>query len=135
VRVALNGKQSSTSKVVSIALRLIKKDVPLCKLVVSYADCDQDHIGTIYQASNWYFTGKVNVNTVSGFIVNGVKKHNKSIHSMGIKQSLEDIRKYLDPNAQKFVTKGKLKYLYPLCDDMIELCENLKKPYPKKDVK
>jgi hypothetical protein len=132
VRVALNGKQSSTSKVVGIALKLIKKDVPLCKMVVSYADCDQEHIGTIYQATNWYFTGKMNVNTVSGFIINGVKRHNKSVHGMGVKQSLDSVRKYLDPKAEKFVTKGKLKYIYPLDKNMIQLCKSLSKEYPKK---
>ena len=55
VRVALNGKQGSTSKAVSISLRLLKKDAPLAKMVVSYADSEQGHFGTMYQASNWYF--------------------------------------------------------------------------------
>ena len=41
VRVALNGKQECTSKAVAMSLKQLRKDCPLCKLVVSYADCDQ----------------------------------------------------------------------------------------------
>lgn len=132
-RVALNGKQESTSKAISIALRLIKKDVPLCKLVISYADCDQNHIGTIYQATNWYFTGLVQKNRLFGFMVNGKKKHKKSVHSLGIPQNIENVRKYLDPKAERVITRGKLKYIYPLDKSMIKLCKELSRPYPKKE--
>lgn len=38
VRVALNGKQDCTSKAIAISLKLLKRDCPLVKLVVSYAD-------------------------------------------------------------------------------------------------
>ena len=75
VRMALNGKQESTSKALSISLKLIKKDVPLCKLIVSYADKDQNHIGTIYQATNWVYQCTVNENTIGAFIINGKKTH------------------------------------------------------------
>ena len=59
VRVALNGKQVATSQVVAASIKRIKKDVPLCKLIVSYADIDQAHKGIIYQATNWYYVGKI----------------------------------------------------------------------------
>ncbi len=52
VRIALNGKQSNVSEPLSIALKLIKKHVPLCKLIVSYADWKQWHVWWIYQATN-----------------------------------------------------------------------------------
>ena len=54
-RMALNGKQESTSKAMSIAIKLIKQKNPTVKLLISYADKGQEHIGTIYQATNWYF--------------------------------------------------------------------------------
>jgi hypothetical protein len=53
VRMALNGKQESTSKALSISLKLIKKSLPLVKLIVSYADKDQNHSGIIYQAKEY----------------------------------------------------------------------------------
>lgn len=54
-RVALNGKHTCpTSKVISVALRLVRKDCPLVKIIVSYADfTNQNHEGIIYKASNW----------------------------------------------------------------------------------
>jgi len=131
VRVALNGKQESVSKVVSISLKLLKKNNPLLKLVISYADIDQEHMGIIYQASNWYYTGETAIG-MSSFMIHGKKTHNKSVHSKGVIQSLNEVRKHLDPNATKFYSKGKRKYLYPLTKELIPLCKSLSKPYPKK---
>ena len=48
VRIALNGKQDNVTKPLAIALKLIKKDCPAVKLIVSYADVDQGHTGAIY---------------------------------------------------------------------------------------
>lgn len=131
VRMALNGKQESTSKALSISLKLIKKDVPLCKLIVSYADKDQNHKGTIYQATNWIFEGLYNENTRGGFIINGKKTHPKSVYGKGVKQTLSEVQKHLDKNATEFITKGKLKYLYPLCKETKQLCKTLSKEYIK----
>lgn len=131
VRVALNGKQESTSKALSLSLKLVKKNNPLLKLIVSYADIDQNHNGIIYQATNWYYLGET-AKGQSAFIINGRKTHNKTIHSKGIVQSLESVRKHLDPNATKFYSKGKRKYIYPLDKNLIPLCKSLSKPYPKK---
>lgn len=131
VRMALNGKQKNTSKAMAISIKLIKKDLPLVKMIVSYADIDQNHIGTIYQATNWNFVGKCNVNTRTGFVINGKKVHNKSLHGMGKTQSLQGAKE-IDKNATEFISKGKRKYIYPLDKSLIPLCKSLAKPYPKK---
>lgn len=143
VRVALNGKQECTSQAVAMSLKQLKKDCPLCRLVVSYADCDQNHLGTIYQATNWVFTGTNNVGDCGAFIINGKKVHKKSIyskkvidengHKINCPQTLEAVRKYLDPNAEQFRTLGKRKYLYPLDKRMRKQIEPLRQPYPKTD--
>lgn len=130
VRMALNGKQESTSKAMSLSLKILKKKNPLCKMVVSYADIDQKHVGTIYQATNWYYVGKCNENTRTGFIIHGKKTHNKSLHGMGVEQSISGA-KSIDPNATEFISKGKRKYIYPLDKSLIPLCKSLAKPYPK----
>ena len=130
VRMALNGKQRSTSKSMALSLKLLIKKLPLCKLVVSYADIDQNHTGIIYQATNWYYVGECNQNTRTGFIINGKKIHNKSLHGMGKEQSLKGARS-IDPNATEYISKGKRKYIYPLDKSLIHLCKSLSKPYPK----
>lgn len=140
VRVALNGKQESTSKALSLSIKLIKKNVPLCKLLVSYADCDQNHSGIIYQATNWYYTGiSMQNKTDSSWIINNKRYHGRIISdwikSKGGLNGLtrkEFLKKFYDSNAKEYVTKGKLKYLYPIDKKLISLCESLKKPYPKK---
>jgi hypothetical protein len=78
VRMALNGKQDSTTKAMAISLKLIKKNAPNVKLVVSYADSEQGHYGIIYQATNWFYTG-FSVDT--NLIINGERKHRRTLGS------------------------------------------------------
>lgn len=142
VRVALNGKQETTSMAVGGAIKELKKDAPMCKLIVSYADADQNHFGTIYQATNWIYTGIENVGSRGAFIVHGKKMHPKSVYAKmvvdenGVKrhcpQTLEAVRKYIDPNATEFLTKGKRKYIYPMNKKVRRQFIHLAKPYPKK---
>ncbi len=137
VRIALNGKQESTSKALSLSLKLIKKDLPLCKLIISYADADQEHKGIIYQATNWFYTGSKMVNNKDGsFVINGVRIHGKTISDKCKRFSLpkteENIKRVYKTNDVKaYITKGKLKYVYPLHKEIIEICIELNKPYPK----
>ncbi len=140
VRVALNGKQEQTSKAVSMSLKQLKKDVPQCRLVVSYADCDQQHLGTIYQATNWIYEGLSKGDTY--FIIHGRKTHRKSIASKKViinskkvhcPSTLEAVRKYFDPEATVFRSAGKHKYLMPLDKPMRKQIMPLSKPYPKND--
>jgi hypothetical protein len=61
VRVALKrGHRSPTTAVVAEALKALKRTNPGLRLVVSFADPIQGHLGKIYQAGNWIFTGKSN---------------------------------------------------------------------------
>lgn len=140
VRVALNGKQESTSKSLAISIKLIKKDLPLIKLLVSYADKDQNHNGIIYQATNWYYTGISMLNsTDSSWVIKGKRYHGRIISdwvkSKGGLNGLtrkQFLQKYYDVNAFEYVTKGKIKYIYPIDKSMIPMCKELAKPYPKK---
>ena len=137
VRVALNGKQGhgNTSTAVAMTLKAIKREAPWVDLIVSYADIDQDHVGTLYQATNWIYTGVKNADSRGAFIVFGKKTHPKSIYSKGWKQSLLWLRENVDPNAEEFITKGKHKYLYPMTKEMRERVKILEVPYPKKESK
>lgn len=133
VRMALNGKQKNVSSVLSVAIKLFKKQNPLVRILFSYADIDQNHTGVIYQATNWYFIGNVNENVKSGYIVNGKKIHARVPNSKGVKNSIEEVRKHLDPRATEYISKGKRKYIYPLDKSLVPLCQSLAKPYPKKN--
>lgn len=132
VRIALTKHITPVSKILSIALKMLSKSQPRLRLVVSYADQDQNHTGGIYQATNWIYTGLYNQGTMGAFIIKGKKTHPKSVHSMGVKQTLESVRKHLDINASIFYTKGKHKYLMPLDNEMRSAILPLTKPYPKR---
>lgn len=132
VRVALKKHETPVSKILSFAIKFLKKQSPELRLVVSYADADQEHHGGIYQATNWIYDGLKNANSMGAFIIHGKKTHPKSVHSKGIKQTIEAVRKHLDPNATVFYTKGKHRYLMPLDDEMRAKIAPLAKPYPKR---
>lgn len=122
VRVALNGKQDSTSKAVGLSMKLLSKGCPLIQMLVSYADTGQDHIGTIYQATNWVFTGKCGGESAEIDPATGRACHRKTIHA-----------KYGHNNGFERVKKSdKLKYIYPLTKSAKAIAETLRKPYPKK---
>ena len=130
VRMALNGKQDSTTKAMAISLKLIKKNAPNVKLIVSYADSEQGHFGTIYQATNWFYSG-FSVDT--NLIINGKRKHRRTLGSKyGTCSALELRKKGL--NVEVIKTKPKWKYIYPIDKSLIPLCKSLNKPYPKQAV-
>lgn len=133
VRVALNGKQPCTSECVGAALRQLHKDEPQVKLIVSFADCDQDHFGTIYQATNWIYLGDTGVNERGAFIIHGKKIHPKTVHSRGWVQSISWLREHVDPNATEFITKGKRKYIWVYNKKLRKEWQKKALPYPKKD--
>jgi hypothetical protein len=138
VRMALNGKQESTSKALAISLKLIKSAMPLCKLIISYADKDQNHNGIIYQATNWYYVGTSMINKKNAsYIIDGKRIHSKTISDKckryGFVKNTENAKKvYQAKEVVEYVTKGKIKYIYPLDKSVINLCKSLSKPYPKK---
>ena len=132
LRVALNGKQPCTSECVACSLRQIHKDAPQLKMIVSFADMDQDHYGTIYQATNWIYLGERNVGDRGGFIIHGKKLHPKSLHSRGWKQSVEWLKENVDPNAREFKTKGKRKYIWVFDKKLRKEWQKKALPYPKR---
>lgn len=135
-RVALNGKQGhgKTSTAVSMTLKALKKEAPWVDLIVSYADMDQQHMGVLYQATNWIYTGLTNANQRGAFIINGKKTHPKTVYSRGWKESVLWLKEHVDPNAEEFITKGKHKYLYPMNKQMRKRIQILSVSYPKKEV-
>jgi hypothetical protein len=78
----------SESRVISVCMKLIKKNAPHIKWVLSYADgCDCGD-GTIYRASGFYLT-LIKPNSDLFLLPNG-----KKIHSMTIKSSKSLMSKY-----------------------------------------
>lgn len=130
-RVALSRHRISTSRILAIALRFLKKQCPDIRLVISFADSSQGHHGGIYQATNWIYDGAV---ATHGYRVNGKIEHPKTLHNRYGKsgQSIPWLRKYVDKNAARVVAAIKHRYLMPLDDEIRKQIEPLRKPYPKR---
>ena len=132
VRVALApGRKYPTSRCLAISLRLLKRQSPGLRVIVSYADTKEGHLGTIYQATNWIFIG---ASTQPYLKVKGKIEHPRSLYDRyGPKgQSLPWLRKNVDPNAQRVKMPAKLKYVMPLDQEMREQLSPLAQPYVKK---
>ena len=58
-RVALSKHVNPVTRILAIAIKLLKKQSPNLKLIVSYADPQQNHYGGIYQGGGGYMKVKL----------------------------------------------------------------------------
>lgn len=121
VRIALNRHHNPVSRIVSIALRILKRSFPGLRLVVSYADPGQGHEGKIYQAMNWLYVGQTAPD--QEVFIDGRWAHRRIVRLRGL--HLQDMKLRRE-------TPGKYKYLYPLDAAMRKQIAPLAKPYPKR---
>lgn len=129
-RVALiSNHKTYVSKIIKIAILLVKKNSPNLKLIVSYADSKQGHLGKIYQAGNWIYKG-ISIDTY--IKINGKIYHRRSLGSIYKTSSIKKLKK-LFPNQEikQIKTNAKYCYLYPLTKEMKKQILPLAKPYPK----
>lgn len=130
-RMALNGKQESTSKALSLSLKVIRKKCPLLKLIVSFADQEQEHYGIIYQATNWYFIQEVK--SSPKYFDEGKEIHSRNVNTRGTQLVFgKTLKTYKYSEVDKVKQKNKYKYIYPLDKTLIPMCKDMSKPYPKK---
>lgn len=130
-RVALNQHKCQTSRVLSLALKFLRKRCPNLRLVISFADSSQGHHGGIYQAINSIYDGKVETHA---YRVNGKIEHPKTLHSRYGKggQSIPWLRAHVDQNSERVVASIKHRYLMPLDSEMRARIAPLAQPYPKR---
>jgi hypothetical protein len=120
VRVALQQHAAPVSRIVSIAIKMLREVCPGLRLLVSYADPAQGHIGAIYQAMGWIYTGRSQKQR--GLLIAGAVVHKRSGSSKyGTVSGL--------PTSDIL---WKYKYIQPLDADMKKQCGLLGQPYPKR---
>lgn len=120
-RVALHKHQTPVSRIVSIAIKMLRKQSLEIRLIVSYADEQQQgHIGGVYQAMNWLYAGSSQAQ--QEVMYKGAVMHKRTANSL-----LGTI-----VGMDKSPILWKHKYLYPLDDAMRKQIAPLSKPYPKR---
>lgn len=128
VRVALRRHETSVSRIVAIALRLLQKVCPKLRVIVSYADPEQGHHGGIYQAGNWVYLGQTAL--IEWFVDT---RTGKRIHTKTLRTGRRGLATRLKAEGRiEAIHLRKLKYAYPLDTAMRTQLEPLRKPYPKR---
>jgi hypothetical protein len=122
--------RNSESKVLGIALRSLKRDTSL-KFVIAYSDPAFGHFGTIYQATNWLYTGLSSATPLYD-IGDGMLHHSRSLaHELGS----HSIR-YLTSqgiNARIVPQQAKHRYIYFLDESWKSRLAVPVLPYSKKE--
>lgn len=127
VRVALRSHRSPVTQIVSESLSLLKEYNPGLRIVVSYADPHQGHLGIIYQAGNWSYMGWRKSQT---FIVNGERVHPRTCGDRWGTCSIPKLRELVDPKARR-VALLRFKYAMPLDRAMRRQLAKKQEGYPK----
>lgn len=121
VRIALRVHKTPVSMIASKSVRMLAISNPGIRLLVSYADPKQKHVGIIYQAMNWIYTGTSQPQRETlgngGEIVHKRTQHSRYGTIKGLPKS-EILWKH--------------KYLYPLDKAMRRQILPLAQPYPKR---
>lgn len=100
--------KNSESRFIGWSLRQLKKIKPSL-VIVSYADTEQSHIGTVYRATNWIYTGLTK--PLMDYQIEGVKMHAKSVSDSVGKANEKKNKKQLlkELYGDKFIMKERSK--------------------------
>ncbi len=122
--------RNSEGKTIGIVLRALKKNTDL-KFIVSYADPAQGHLGVIYQASNWIYTG-LSQGTPLYDLGDGRPQHSRSLSHIYGTHSVQHFAAH-SINVKLVTQVPKHRYVYFLdCSWRSKLLVPAL-PYPKRE--
>lgn len=132
-RIALRrGHRTETSRILAIAVRLLKRQSPGLRLLVSYSDPRQGHDGRgVYAAANWIYLGKTQRERL--IVLHGTLTHARTVSSKYGTRSLNWLRAHVDPHAQHLIEAPKHKYVLPLDADLAARLAPMAQPYPSRE--
>lgn len=128
-RVALRAHKTEVSRIIAIAIRMLRKQSPGIRMLVSFADPSQGHTGGIYKAGGWVYTGK-STNATFYEMVGGRVVHPRTVTS-GFGAGTSGMSKH-KLTGRKVEVPGKHRYVLGLDDEMKQRLRALTKPYPKR---
>lgn len=116
-RIALDKHVTPVSQIAAECLKQLRQLNPGLRLVVSFADPKEGHLGGVYKAGNWIYTGKSN--SVTEVFIDGRWMHMRGAWYHPLRE--------ISPHR---VSPGKFRYLYPLDKKMRRDVAKLSLPYP-----
>jgi len=129
VRVALGPHTAPTSRIVSVAVRLLRRLCPGLRLIVSYSDPEHGHVGTLYQACGWLYIGRTNSESL--IRLNGRLLHPRTVASRYRTRSIDWLREHVAADAGHVRTLPKHRYVLPLDAGMRQQLAPRVQAYPK----
>ena len=121
--------RNSESHVLGMMTKSLRRFTKL-KFLVTYADPSKGHVGTIYQAANWLFTGLSEPMPLYD-LGDGLARHSRSLaHALGS----HSVR-YLESQGitlKLSPLQGKYRYIYFINPAWRSLLRSQILPYPKK---
>lgn len=130
VRVALRKHKVPVSRIVSIAVKMLRRLTPSLRLLFSYADLSQGHHGGIYQACGWIYVGLSQPTGGWEYKVKGEWLTTRTLGTNGSRSEAALAARF--PGAERRRQPRKHKYLMPLDPEMRARILPLSKPYPKR---
>jgi hypothetical protein len=122
--------KNAESRVIAIAIRALRQNTGV-KFLLSYADPGAGHVGTIYQSTNWLYTGLADVSPVYD-LGDGILRHSRTLGFTFGSHS----RKYFASQGialKPIFQPAKYRYVYFLDPSWRELLKVPVLPYPKKE--
>ena len=120
---------NSESLVIGYLLRALRRDTDL-KFLISYADPAQGHVGTIYQATNWLYTGLSGTMPLFD-LGDGIPRHTRSVAQIHGTHSLKYF-KAIGITVETIPQEAKHRYLIFLDQRWRTRLRIETQPYPKK---
>ena len=123
--------RNSESHVLGHVLRALRRHTAV-RFVLSYADPARGHVGVIYQASNWLYTGLSEAMPLLD-LGDGIARHSRSLaHSYGTHSRQHFASHGIDVRLIEQAPKH--RYLYPLDPKVRDQLTVPVLPYPKKEM-
>lgn len=128
VRVALRAHEAPVTEVVARAVQMLRQEQQL-RLIVSFADQAEGHLGVIYQAGNWVYLGETT--PVPGYkdVATGTVHHHRVVTGKSMFGRANPM--YANPNLVKVQPPPKHRYALPLDRAMRRQLAPMARPYPK----
>lgn len=120
--------RNAESYLIGNTIRRVNKEI-----IVSFAEIDQGHVGIVYQATNWIYTGLSAKRT--NWMVRGIKKHSQTIAD---KYTAAELREKYGTDFYSIDRPRKHRYIYFNCSktrkkQLMKMLRYPILPYPKPD--
>jgi len=130
------------SHFIGASFKWLKQNAPEVKVLVSYADPEQTHTGTIYRATNWYYQGcgvsKLMPDYSIKLFENSEWIHSRTVGERYGNKNIENLASRIGHTFWRKEETAKHRYIYFLCNkkEKKKLTSDLKIPIlDYKDIK